>query len=65
MKRQMRKRRESEWRRKEIIRLQNQQKLMAGKKRFNSANLQAIQEMLQKEEIEAIKERVEESKLVP
>ncbi len=51
MKRQMRKRRESEWRRKEILRLQNQQKVNAGKKRFNSANLQAIQEMLQKEEI--------------
>lgn len=42
MNRQMRKRRESEWRRKEILRLKNQQKLNAGKKRFNSANLQAI-----------------------
>lgn len=52
MKRQMRKRRESEWRRKEILRLKNQQKINAGKKRFNSANLQAIQEALQKEEAE-------------
>lgn len=57
MKRQIRKRRESEWRRKEILRLKNQQKINAGKKRFNSANLQAIQEALQKEEAEVVKAR--------
>ncbi len=38
---------------------------MAGKKRFNSANLQAIQEMLQKEEIQAIKEHAEEESKKP
>ena len=49
MKRQMMKRRESEWRRKEIKRMQMQQATMK-KKRFNSANLQAICEALEDEE---------------
>ena len=49
MKRQMMKRRESEWRRKEIKRLQVQREMMK-KKRFNSENLQAICEAMQDEE---------------
>ena len=49
MKRQMMKRRESEWRREEIKRMQMQQATMK-KKRFNSANLQAICEALEDEE---------------
>ena len=49
MKRQMMKRRESEWRRKEIKRLQVQREI-AKKKRFNSENLHAICEAMQDEE---------------